>query len=605
MPQVLGSADPIRTLSYLPGIQTTSELESGIRINGCDNSHNNIAIGDIPVYGSSHMLGLFSVFNPTHFSTVDLSTYNRERGRIGGSLVLSPERDSVSKFGMDFNVGLISSHGTMRIPVGKKSVLRLSGRGSYLNLLYGKWLEMDNSPFRYSLADANLGWTTWIGNRDRVDVDFYFGQDRLSTTLEVFDTGAWMKWGNLLGGVHWVHDFDSFSLDQSLYATNYGFDFNADLTTLRLKMDAFMRTYGYKADLAFKNGWKTGVELMWHEALPQNPSTTIVEQHNAQEKQNGLEGAVWVGRDWAFAGRWKAGTFLKGQYFLDPERRSHFGLAPVLDLTCNFYSAGAVTLRGEMQNQYLFQTGMSNLGFPIEFWVLSGKYSAPQTSLGATLSYKLDFLQEEYGFSADLYYKRLFNQVEYYGSLMDMYNNVYKLEERLISGDGRNFGFSMMFHKRSGNLTGWISYSYGRALRWSERVEGSYPSSHERIHELNVVAMYRWRKWDFGATFVVASGTPFTPAKSVYVCAGKVFADYASFNSAHMPPYLRLDLSVNYSFNRGPDRENGINFSLYNVTCQQNPMTYRVKFKKSGAFQFAPMRLKLAMLPSISYYHKF
>ncbi|MCQ2153375.1 MAG: hypothetical protein MJY44_02220 [Bacteroidales bacterium] len=73
-----------------------------------------------------------------------------------------------------------------------------------------------------------------------------------------------------------------------------------------------------------------------------------------------------------------------------------------------------------------------------------------------------------------------------------------------------------------------------------------------------------------------------------------------------MPPYLRLDLSVNYSFNRGPGRENGINFSLYNVTCQQNPMMYRVKYKKNGGvFQFSPIRLKLTVLPSISYYHKF
>ena len=41
-PKILGNTDPLNMLKYFSGVQTSSEYDSGIHIQGCDNAHNYI-----------------------------------------------------------------------------------------------------------------------------------------------------------------------------------------------------------------------------------------------------------------------------------------------------------------------------------------------------------------------------------------------------------------------------------------------------------------------------------------------------------------------------------------------------------------------------------
>ena len=50
LPKILGNADPLHYAQMLPGIQTNNEMKSGINIQGCDNSHNMLSIGGVPIY---------------------------------------------------------------------------------------------------------------------------------------------------------------------------------------------------------------------------------------------------------------------------------------------------------------------------------------------------------------------------------------------------------------------------------------------------------------------------------------------------------------------------------------------------------------------------
>ena len=83
LPKLLGNTDPIRFVRLLPAVQTNSECDSGIHIQGCDNAHNDISLGGIPVYGVNHLLGLFSVFNPSHYGRMTYSE-SSPSNRLGG-----------------------------------------------------------------------------------------------------------------------------------------------------------------------------------------------------------------------------------------------------------------------------------------------------------------------------------------------------------------------------------------------------------------------------------------------------------------------------------------------------------------------------------------
>ena len=67
LPKILGNADPMHYTQLLPGVQTCSEYDAGLHVQGCDNSHNLVAIADVPIYNASHLLGFFSIFNASHF----------------------------------------------------------------------------------------------------------------------------------------------------------------------------------------------------------------------------------------------------------------------------------------------------------------------------------------------------------------------------------------------------------------------------------------------------------------------------------------------------------------------------------------------------------
>ena len=90
MPHILGNADPLHYAQLLPGVQTNSEYDAGLHIQGCDNSHNYVSLGGAPVYNAAHLLGFFSIFNAGHFtemslqkSPVSASFPNRLGGRVG------------------------------------------------------------------------------------------------------------------------------------------------------------------------------------------------------------------------------------------------------------------------------------------------------------------------------------------------------------------------------------------------------------------------------------------------------------------------------------------------------------------------------------------
>ena len=89
MPKILGNADPLHYAQLMPGIQTNSEYDAGLHIQGCDNQHNVVALNGVPVYNPGHLLGIFSVFNGGHFANMQIRKSNvtsDSPNRIGGTV---------------------------------------------------------------------------------------------------------------------------------------------------------------------------------------------------------------------------------------------------------------------------------------------------------------------------------------------------------------------------------------------------------------------------------------------------------------------------------------------------------------------------------------
>ncbi len=71
VPALLGEVDVVRTILLLPGVSTVGEGASGFNVRGGGIDQNLVLLDEAPIYNSSHLFGLFSVFNPDAVASVD------------------------------------------------------------------------------------------------------------------------------------------------------------------------------------------------------------------------------------------------------------------------------------------------------------------------------------------------------------------------------------------------------------------------------------------------------------------------------------------------------------------------------------------------------
>lgn len=624
MPHILGNADPLHYAQLLPGVQTNSEYDAGLHIQGCDNSHNYVSLGGAPVYNAAHLLGFFSIFNAGHFSEMSLqkspvsaSFPNRLGGRVD---MLTPiwlaAEDSLSVGAVhgELSVGPMSSQGTLRLPVGKRSLLLLSARAAYLNLLYSKWLEVDGDEVKYDFSDYNLSYITQLDDANVLKIEGYWGYDNMKIGQASYGLQGKLKWDNTMAALHWYsrskdglnEGGKDWSMEQMVYYSRYANRLNVGEYSFQVGMRSFIFDLGYKGNFSWGR-WRMGAEVVRHQLLPQDIGITgnLANYQTDAHHQLATEASVYLQYCQPLGEKllMEMGARVSGYHC----QKSFYRVMPHLKFNYDLSSSAKLNLNLGIRNQYLFQTGFSSAGLPTEFWFAADKNHRPQYACHAALQGEFWFAEKEYRLSVETYYKWLMNQIENNSNMFDILFSSYSFDGSLLHGKGYNYGLNLLLEKRRGKLTGWLSGSLGRAMRKfdGEQYQGWYPAGHERIYELNAVATYRInRRVSLGSTYVLASGTPYTKVNYAYLMSGNLVTEYGPHNGDRVKPYMRLDLSVSYDFATKGKVRSGINFSLYNVTMHGNDLFYRIKVYDNHV-RYNAFKFLMPIMPSINYYCKF
>lgn len=624
MPHILGNADPLHYAQLLPGVQTNSEYDAGLHIQGCDNSHNYVSLGGAPIYNAAHLLGFFSIFNAGHFSEMSLqkspvsaSFPNRLGGRVD---MLTPTwlaaEDSLWTGAVhgELSVGPMSSQGTLRLPVGKRSLLLLSARAAYLNLLYSKWLEVDGDEVKYDFSDYNLSYITQLDDANVLKFEGYWGYDNMKIGQASYGLQGKLKWDNTMAALHWYsrskdglnEGGKDWSMEQMVYYSRYANRLNVDEYSFQVGMRSFIFDFGYKGNFSWGR-WRMGAEVVRHQLLPQDIGITgnLANYQTDAHHQLATEASVYLQYCQPLGEKllMEMGARVSGYHC----QKSFYRVMPHLKFNCDLSPSAKLNLNLGIRNQYLFQTGFSSAGLPTEFWFAADKNHRPQYVCHAALQGEFWFAEKEYRLSVETYYKWLMNQIENNSNMFDILFSSYSFDGSLLHGKGYNYGLNLLLEKRRGKLTGWLSGSLGRSMRKfdGEQYQGWYPAGHERIYELNAVATYRInRRVSLGATYVLASGTPYTNVNYAYLMSGNLVTEYGPHNGSRVKPYMRLDLSVSYDFATKGSVRSGINFSLYNVTMHGNDLFYRIKVYDNHV-RYNAFKFLMPIMPSINYYCKF
>ena len=86
---VIGEPDVLRQITTLPGVSSGVEGSLGLFVRGGNAGNSRVEYDGVPVYGTSHLLGLFSSFSPYMISITDFRTGGIEAssGDITSSLM--------------------------------------------------------------------------------------------------------------------------------------------------------------------------------------------------------------------------------------------------------------------------------------------------------------------------------------------------------------------------------------------------------------------------------------------------------------------------------------------------------------------------------------
>ena len=609
MPKVLGNTDPLHVAELLPGVQTSSEFDAGLHIQGCDNAHNEVSLDGTPLYGVQHLLGFFSVFNAAHFQTMTYAptaSLESSSNRLGGLLRMNTTDTIPSRTTGEVAIGPMSSQATLRLPIGRRTLLVASAREAYMNLLYSRWMKFDDEQLRYNFGDYNLTLLHQATSRDRLRFNFYGGHDLARYDVGLYQADARVRWGNQLLSLDHQHVFRSDAdLQHALSYSRYGNDFGIQQQDIHFRLPSHIADLSYRGLLRW-GAWRAGVTASLLSIQPQSPELQR-ESHASYERaplQRVQQYTLHGEYAWTLPHGFTLRPTLKGTLYIDDRHQAHWLPSPSLTAEWHTSRAGTFNIHYAWQHQPLFQTGITNMGLPVEFWLAAGRYGNPQEAQHLSLSHEIIFGRGRWSFATNIYYKYLQRQIEYGGNFLDFLYTNYDLSHALLHGDGYNYGASITLMRRTGSVTGWVSYTYSRSMRrfTDARYPGIYPSNHDRPHEVNAVVSWRINNhWSVSGTYVFCSGTPFTAPDYLFLVNHALLVQNGERNAHRMKPYQRLDLSANYDIRRTTRFEHGINLSIYNATMANNELYYRLRIHE-GTFAYRAKGTILTILPSINYY---
>jgi hypothetical protein len=280
-------------------------------------------------------------------------------------------------------------------------------------------------------------------------------------------------------------------------------------------------------------------------------------------------------------------------------------------------------IKGSYARTTQFLQLLSNSASPftsLEVWAPAGPNIAPQTADQVALGFFREIAKRKLTFSVEGYYKWFHNRLDYRDHANLLFNPL--IEGELRFGKGYSYGIELMLRKTSGNLTGWIGYTYSRAMVQTPEVNNGdvYPASYDRPHDICVNLCWDDKKhWLLSANWIFMTGGTITAPVGFYYLNGYSIPIYGERNNSRLPDYHRLDLSATCNFSKPGNRfRHSLAVTIYNVYARLNPFSmnfnkmmndqgeFVVPSNLNGAYELIPTSISVAgMIPSVNYKFRF
>lgn len=615
----VGEVDIFRSLQLLPGVSGSNESSSGLYVRGGTPDQNLVLLDGMTVYNVDHFFGFFSAFNADAVKDVQLykgAFPAKYGGRLSSVVDLTGKTGDPNNFHGNVGLNLLNARAGIQVPLFKKGSFSINGRRSYTDIIrsslyediFNVFSQTENPPDIDGLQintiqpdfyfyDMNSKLSFNPTDKDAIAFSFYSGADHLVESNNVnlprfngavlieLDIDEQSDWGNQGYSGKWARQWNPKWYSNLLVASsNYfsEYDRAVDLKATIVEQDSVVvdrTTLTYEdndvRDLTFrldnevqvnsKHKVEFGVLGTFAEVdyeFVRDDTLTILDINQEAKYWAGYVSDTWEPFQGLSVDAGVRGTYynLSDQLYWAPR------------FSFNYAIAEGVKIKGGYGKHYQFVNRIVNENVTEgsrDFWLLADDdlvkvSSADHYIFGA--AYETD----GFIFDVEAYRKDFTNLAEF--SLRFQRNDI-DLNQLFFTGTGYAEGIEFLLQKKTGAYTGWVTYTLAKVRHHFPEINNGFEFSalHDQRHEFKMVHSYEYENWRFAATFVYASGKPFTePAGqySIELLDGTTnsYISVGAKNASRLPAYHRLDLSAHYLHKAGPyDMDFGLSvFNFYN-----------------------------------------
>ncbi len=649
-----GERDIVRSITLMPGVQSVGEFGTGFNVRGGDADQNLILIENVPLFNTSHLLGLISVINADLISEVTLikAGIPARYGERASSVMDIRLKNSLDTDGTNVHggIGLLNSRLLLESPIIEDRVsLYVGGRTSYSDFLldYTNDEDLMNSTARFHDVTGTLNIA--LNQNNRLTLFGYHSFDRFG-----FGKETTHEYNNLLASVRLNTSFSS-SLSSMLTVGMSDYRYRiVEESDLQAHMDYRMNSgINYQTGkyiLSYMPGsrhhFEAGVQAIRYEIEPGElfPLGETSRINSAlMEQERGLEVSVFISDDFRIADHvslelgarythyYQYGPGTVYTYAEDAPKRvenitdslhygsgdiisDYGGFEPRIGFRYSMRENSSWKLSYNRNYQYINLISNTSIMAPADIWKLSDPHIPPLKSDQFALGYFHNFFDNTLETSLEVYYKNLDDIIEY-RSGAEVVMNPY-LETDILRTEGYSYGAELYVRKNSGALTGWTSYTYSSSQRRTQHDAREdqinrnswFPSNYDRPHNLVVNASYEMtRRLRFSATFSYSTGRPVTLPEYIFWHGSDIMVHFSDRNKYRLPDFHRLDVSMHIGKNLKIEGRGGSwTFSVMNLYGRKNP--YSVFYQRThgqldpiDSFNLYQVYILGRPLPTITY----
>lgn len=654
MPVILGEVDIVKSLLTLPGVTNAGEGQSGFNVRGGSADQNLILLDEATVYNSSHLFGLFSVFNPDAIK--DLKLYKggipaRYGGRLSSVLDIYQKEGNSKQFHMNGGIGLISSRLMAEGPIVKdRGSFLIAGRGSYAHLFL-KLTDNNNSAYFY---DLNTKISYKLNDNNNIYFSGYFGRDVFTLNETFVNT-----YGNSVFNLRWNHLFSEklFSNMSLIYSDYY---YGLELDFVGFLWNSGIKNYNFRYDfkhyLSDKLKLTYGANAIYYDFNPGKiePSRPDSGINAAQlDKKFAFESALYLDAEHQLTKNLTVSYGIRYSNFLRLGKQtlniyennqavtfnSDFQIyesatpigtvnydrnetiasfdnwEPRLSASYALNDNQSIKASYNRMSQYLHLISNTQSPTPLDVWAPSDQFLKPQLLDQYAIGYFQNFKDDSYSLEVETYYKEIQNRVDYIDGANLIANEA--IERVILNGRGRAYGVEVLLRKNVGRISGWLSYTLARTEQQTPGRNANepginngnwYKTGFDKLHDLSLVGNYKLNeKWRFGATFAFQTGQPVTFPNGQYEYLGVSVPSFEARNNSRLPAYHHLDLAATLTPSKNKDRKWFAEwvFGIYNVYNRQNAASITFRQNENTARNEAIRLSIFGIVPSVTYNFKF